>query len=232
MGLGMGASGLLAGCAQISGEPPRRPLPPPLLRSSMRFQKEYLLAVGDTLEVAVWRTPEASRTVMIRPDGFISLPLLQDVKAAGLTARELAEQVRKGMSARLLNPEVVVIPQQTRQPSVYVLGDVRNPGAVPMRNAASAAQALAMAGGPLRSGQERDATLFRLADDGHLEAIPLQAEGWAQPSAYLQLAALPLQADDIIFVPEGGRSQVMRLLSDLLVPLQIYLNYRLITEAL
>jgi polysaccharide export outer membrane protein len=212
--------------------PERLELPAEVQRSSVRFQKEYLLTAGDTLEVSVWRVPEASRVVVIRPDGNISLPLLQDVRAAGLTARELAEQVRNGLSSRLLNPEVAVIPQQVRQTTVYVLGDVRNPGGVPLRNAMTAAQALAAAGGPLRSGQERDLTLIRLADNGYLEAIPLAAAGWAQPQAYLQLATLKLQADDIIFVPEGGRSQIMRLLSDFLVPLQIYLNYRLITEAL
>lgn len=229
----LGAGGLgLVGCAPLQMAPERRPLPPEVQRSSVRFQKEYLLTAGDTVEVSVWRVPEASRVVVIRPDGHISLPLLQDVKAAGLTPRELAEEVRKGLAGRLLNPEVAVIPQQVRQATVYVLGDVRQPGGVPLRTAVTAAQALAAAGGPLRSGQERDATLIRLADDGHLEAIPLSGDGWSQPAAYLQLATLTLRADDIIFVPEGGRSQVMRLLSDFLVPLQIYLNYRLITEAL
>jgi polysaccharide export outer membrane protein len=200
-----------------------------VLRSSVRLQKEYLLFAGDQVEVAVWRTPEASRTVMVRPDGFISLPLIQEIQAAGLTPRELADNVRRALSARLVDPEVTVIPVNMRQPTVYVLGDVRTPGAFPLRNAVTAAQAIAMAGGGLRSATADDATLIRLSPEGYLEAMPLQAVAPANLSGtLLTLASTPLKPDDIVFIPESGRSQVMRVLSDLLVPLQIYLNYRIL----
>jgi polysaccharide biosynthesis/export protein len=204
-----------------------------IVRSSVRYQKEYVLFSGDVIEVMVWRNSEVSRTVTIRPDGFISLPLLQEVKAAGLTPKELADSIAKLYSARLLNPEVTVLPTTVRQPTIYVLGDVRNPGGYPIRTSVTAAQALAAAGGVLRSGGESDIALIRLTEEGYLEAIPVGGRvSITQVGPYLSLAATMLKPDDILFVPETGRSQIFRALSDVLVPYTIYLNYRLIRQTL
>lgn len=219
------------GCSLPGSNVEKLTAPPEVMRSSVRFQKEYVLVAGDQIEVVVWRTPEVSRTVTIRPDGYISLPLLQEAKAEGLTPRELAQSVAKALSTRLVNPEVTVIPTQVRQPTVYVLGDVKTPGAFPARNAVTAAQAIALAGGALRSGSESLSTLIRLSPDGYLEAIPIGGDATlSQPGPYMSLAATVLKADDILFIPESGRSQVMRVLSDVLVPFQIYLNYKLIQD--
>lgn len=205
------------------------PVAQEVVRSSVKYQKEYLLVAGDQVEISVWRSPEVSRTVVVRPDGYISLPLIQDLPAAGRSPREVAESVRVALSERLLKPEVTVIPLAVRQPSVYVLGDVRSPGVYPIRNAVTAVQAIAVAGGSLRSASERDITIIRLSDEGYLEAINIgDAPSNGQMDPYMTLAAVPLKPDDVIFVPETGRSQISRLLTDALVPLQIYLNYKLI----
>lgn len=201
------------------------------MESSVRYQKQYLLAAGDQLDIVVWRTPEVSRSVVIRSDGQISLPLVQDVAAAGLTTRELADKLTHLLSERLLNPQVNVVPTVVRQPMVYVMGDVGNPAAVPLRNAATALQALAAAGGVRKSGREADVTVIRLMEDGHLRAYALQNANDGQPAPYLTLAATPLQADDIVFVPENGRSQVSRFLDDIVLkPLQAFLTFRLISQ--
>jgi polysaccharide export outer membrane protein len=225
-------STLLASCAANYATPDRVEAPAELVRSSLRFTKEYVLAVGDQMEVVVWRVPEASRVVTIRADGNISLPLLQDVAAAGLTARELAQNVSNGLSVRLLNPQVAVIPQNVRQPMVYVLGDVNAPSAYPLHNAANAMQALALAGGVKRTGGESDISVIRLAADGHLESIAIMTGfGQGQPAPYLNLARVAMQADDIVFVPEHGRSQVSRFLDDfVLKPFQTVLSYKLIKQ--
>lgn len=229
---------LLAGCATQSETPNVIADAPQVARSSIKYQKEYLLFAGDQIEVQVWRNAEVSRTVVIRPDGFISLPLLQEVKAAGLTPRELATSVAKAYSARLANPEVTVIPLLVRQPTVYVLGDVKAPGGYPLRQAGTAVQALAMAGGVLRTGWESEAVVIRLGPDGYLEATPIGGKTGGefffteQAGPYRNLGNTPLMADDIVFIPETGRSQFFRALSDLLVPYTIYFNYRLIEETL
>lgn len=226
------AAAWLAGCAAHYADPDRRDVPPEVLRSSVKFQKEYLLTVGDQLEVVVWRVPEASRVVVVRSDGNISLPLLQDVPAAGLTAKELAARITEGLSARLLNPQVSVLPQNVRQPMVFVLGDVNTPAAYPLRGATNALQALALAGGVRRTGSETDISIIRMSAEGHLLTIPVTTNHeQGQPAPYMHLAALPLQPDDIVFVPEGGRSQVSRFLDDIVLkPLQTVLTYKLIAN--
>lgn len=224
------AVALLPGCTSWQSRfDERLAVAPEIVRSSVRYQKEYLLTEGDQIEVAVWRAPEVSRTVTIRPDGYISLPLVQELKASGLSPRELAAQLRAVLSARLVNPEVNVIPMTVRQPTVYVLGDARAPGGFALRNAGTVAQAIALAGGTLRSANEDYISVIRLSADGYLEATRLTgASGVSGPSPFMAMAATPLKADDIVFIPESGRSEVSRAVNDLLAPFTIYLNYKLL----
>ena len=225
------AAFVLSACTAPTAKQAEQAVPPAVMESSLRYQKQYLLTAGDRLDIVVWRTPEVSRSVVIRADGQISLPLLQDVTAAGLTTRELADKPTQLLSARFVDPQVAVVPTQVRQAMVYVMGDVGNPAAVPLRNAATALQALAAAGGVRKSGAEADVTVIRLMESGHLRAFAVQGPADGQPAPYLTLAAMPLQADDIVFVPENGRSQVSRFLDDIVLkPLQVFLTFRLISD--
>jgi len=225
-------------CVSPHASVSRVPVQPEVLQSSMRFKKEYVLAPGDQMEVLVRRVPEVSHTVMIRPDGNISLPLLQDVAAAGLTPRELNEKLTKLFSQRLTDPEVTVIPIQVRQSMVYVVGDIAASSgtAVPFHDAPTAAQAIALASGLRRTASARDIAIIRLSEDGYLRAIRVSSGIGGQPGPFMAMRAALLQPDDIIFVPENGRSQVGRFLEDFVNrPLQglngalaIYTNFRLI----
>jgi polysaccharide export outer membrane protein len=210
----IGAVAVQAACAAAHTNVDLVPLTPEVVQSSGRFRKEYVLAPGDQVEVLVRRVPEVSRGALIRPDGFISLPMLQDVAAAGLTARELSERLTKLFSARLLEPEVNVIPVQVRQAVVYVVGDVNNVVAVPFRDAPTPIQAITLAGGFRRSAAARDITIIRLTEDGNLRAIVVDSTIAGQPGPYMTLRGAQLQSDDIVFVPENGRSQVTRFLDD------------------
>jgi polysaccharide export outer membrane protein len=232
----MGAVLLELGCAGARAPQTPVPVEPRIVQSASRFKKEYVLVPGDQLEVSVWRVPELSRKVTLRPDGYISLPLLDDVKAAGLTPAELDRELTVRLSGRLVNPEVTVIAEQVRHPVVYVVGDVGRPSAVPLRDAATAMQAVALAGGLSRSASSRDIAVIRLNEEGYLQAIPLRVELDGQPGPYLALASLPLEADDVLFVPESGRSQIARFLDDFVTrPLlgvsaltSVVLNFRLL----
>lgn len=223
------AVALVPGCVAQRTDVEKLAAKPEIVQSAVRFQKEYFLFAGDQIEVSVWRVPEVSRTVIIGPDGKISLPLLQGVQASGLTARELAESLKKLYSSRLLNPEVTVIPITVRQPVVYVIGDVKNPTAMPYRNALTAMQAIGMAGGFLRTGAEKDVTIVRLSKDGYLRAIPIEVEAGGQPGPYLAYALTQLEPDDVVFVPEHGRAQAVRFFNDLiLLPSQLLLNFKIV----
>lgn len=202
-----------AGCVSPRIDVEQIEVEPAVVESATRFRREYVLAPGDQIEVAVRRAPEISRVVPIRPDGYISLPLIDEVQAAGLTPRELDEKLTEMLAGRLLEPDVTVIAQQVRQPVVYVVGDVQNnSAAVPLRDAPTAAQAVAWAGGLRRSAA--DVTILRLSETGHLQAIPIKPIAKGQPAPYAALRVTLLQPDDVLFVGESGRSQVARLLED------------------
>jgi polysaccharide export outer membrane protein len=212
--VGLGVLLLTHGCAAARAPETPMPVEPRIVQTSSRFKKEYVLIPGDQLEVSVWRVPELDRKVTLRPDGYITLPLVDEVKASGLTPAELDQELTERYSKRLLNPEVTVVAEHVRQPVVYVVGDVRQPAAVPLRDAATALQAVVLAGGLLRSAASRDIAIIRLNEEGYLQAIALTVGLDGQPGPYVALASLPLEADDIIFVPERGRSQIARFLDD------------------
>ncbi|HVZ17878.1 MAG TPA: polysaccharide biosynthesis/export family protein [Terriglobales bacterium] len=190
------------------------PASPEILLSEKRFHKEYVWVPGDQIEVSVRRVPEVSRTVTVRPDGFITLPLINDVKAAGLTPTELRESLTSAFSARLVSPEVTVIATQVPPPVVYVIGEVGNNMAVPLRNARTISAAIAAAGGFRRSAKTGDTTIIRLGTDGYIRSIPVHNVAGGQPGAVMGMRDVFLEADDIVFVPESGRSQVARFVDD------------------
>lgn len=206
---------LLAACESASTPPRDVAVEPTVAQSAVRFRKEYVLAPGDQVEVVVRRVPEASRTVAIRPDGRVSLPLIDDVQASGLTPSELDRLLTERFSSRLLDPDVTVIPTVVRQPVVYVTGEVTNNAAVvPLRDAPTAIQAIAFAGGFRRSAATRHVAIIRLAEDGHLIAMSAAPGERGQSAPVVALRQIVLQPDDIVFVPENGRSQVARILDD------------------
>ena len=206
---------VVGGCVSARPSVSQLEVPEEIVRSEARFRREYVWAAGDQLEVVVRGAPEASRTLVIRPDGFISLPLVDDVRAAGLTPSELKRDLVARFSERLVDPEVTVIAVQVPPPVVYVMGQVGNNMAVPLRNAPTAAQAIAFAGG-LRPSANPDATsIIRLGEDGYLHALSAPRSVGGQPGATFALRTVLLQPDDIIFVPESGRGQVARFLNEI-----------------
>jgi len=108
---------------------------------------EFRMSREDVIEVSVWKEPELSRTVPIRPDGKITLPLLGDVQAEGLKPQELEQKVAQGLTPYVRDPRVTVIVHDVNGAKVYVTGMVTHPGAFPLRNSMGLLQALAMAGG-------------------------------------------------------------------------------------
>ncbi len=227
---------MMVGCASKRVHTAQVPVPPSVVQSATRFRKEYVLAPGDQVEVAVRRFPEVSRTVAIRSDGNISLPIIQDVPAAGQTPRQLATKLTELLSSRLVQPEVAVIPTQVRMPVVYVVGDVGNAGAIPLRDAPTVAQAVSMAGGLRRSAADRDIAIIRLREDGFVQAMVITVPQRGQPATYMAMRGTLLEPDDIVFVPENGRSQLSRFLDDIVnkpvgainQAVGVYVNYRLI----
>ncbi|HUJ41807.1 MAG TPA: polysaccharide biosynthesis/export family protein [Candidatus Acidoferrales bacterium] len=106
----------------------------------------YTIGAEDVLSINVWKEADVSRTVPVRPDGKISLPLLNDVQAAGLTPQQLAASIREGLKKYMSDPEVTVIVSAVNSRKVYIIGEVTRPGVIPLLSGMTVLQALASAG--------------------------------------------------------------------------------------
>jgi polysaccharide biosynthesis/export protein len=108
---------------------------------------DYKIGPQDLLKVDVWKEPDITRTIPVRPDGKISLPLLNDVQAAGLTAMELAGVIREGLTKFITSPQVTVTVTEINSRRVYCTGEVLKPGALSLLPGMTALQALSSCGG-------------------------------------------------------------------------------------
>ncbi len=208
----LGITLALMGCE--TAPPFRKPVTTEVVRSLQRYTKEYVLQPGDQIEVTVFQVPDLSKTVMIRSDGYVSLPIVKEIKASGRTVPDFAADVQSRYGARLINPDVTVNVANPRDARVYVLGDVARPGPVPFRNVATAAQAIAECGGVARTGSEKNVALIRLSDDGYLVGTLIDGKESGDTAYYLALQQMVLQPGDLIIVPESGRSEFVRAIND------------------
>src|SRR5215212_8114220 len=109
--------------------------------------EEYRLGAGDKLRIEVYKDAQLSQSAQIRPDGKVTLPLIGDVKAAGLTPIELRDTITKSLKEYVTNPTVTVIVVEATTPLAYVMGEVNHPGAITLQGPLTIIQALALAGG-------------------------------------------------------------------------------------
>ena len=147
------AAGIMDNSARI-----RRPVQTP---TGSQSDPSYRLGPEDQLRISVWDNKELTLDLVVRPDGKISMPLLQDVPAEGLTAAQLATNIEEGLSAYILNPQVTVIVLQVNAPKYYIIGYVARPGTFPLRGDTSVLQALALAGGMTQFASPRSIKLIR-----------------------------------------------------------------------
>jgi polysaccharide biosynthesis/export protein len=128
--------------------------------------RDYVIGPQDLLVINVWRDPELSRSVPVRPDGKISLPLVGEVVAGGLTPDELRIQITKGLGPYIRNPQVTVIVQEANSHKFYVIGEVEHPGVFALTTNMTMLDALAAAGGFRDFAKVRQIYLLRLLPDG------------------------------------------------------------------
>jgi polysaccharide export outer membrane protein len=141
-------------------------------RPAARPDAEYRIGREDVLEVVVWREPELTRVVPVRPDGRISLPLAGEVEAAGKTPAELQKGLTKALSPYVQDAAVAVLVREINGARVYVLGEVTRPGAFPLRGPMTVVQAIALAGGRTEFGGDKVVWL-RQKPDGAAERVSL-----------------------------------------------------------
>lgn len=129
---------------------------------------DYQIGADDVLDVNVWKEQELTRTLQVRPDGKISMPLLNDVQAAGLTPTQLAQSISDRLKKYLTSPQVTVMVTQINSQRVYVTGEVTRPGAYPVLPGMTILQAITSAGGltPFANGKK----IFLMRNDNGVQA--------------------------------------------------------------
>jgi polysaccharide export outer membrane protein len=184
-----------AGAPPATVDPPTTPAPVPALAASAAGA-DYRLVNGDKLRIEVYREPQLSHSLQIRPDGKISLPLAGDLVAAGQTPAGLREAIATALREYVTNPVVTVIVVETQLPTISVMGEVNEPGSVPLKGRMTVIEALAAAGGFKDFANTKNITIRRPTAAGvqrirfnYKEAVKADSE------------PVYVQAGDVMFVP-------------------------------
>jgi len=127
---------------------------------------EYRLGPEDVIEVFVWKQPELTTTVVIRPDGRISLPLTNELEASGRTAVQLQKEITERLREYISQPIVNVIVKQVNSLKISVLGEVRKPDVYRIKNQVTVLDAIAMAGGFTDLARPNKVIVLRNAPSG------------------------------------------------------------------
>jgi polysaccharide export outer membrane protein len=159
----------------------------------------YLIGAGDMLEIVTWKEPDLSRNeVLVRIDGYVSFPLLNDVKAAGKTTTQLTQSIQDGLKDYVASPVVTVTVRSPASKRFYILGEVARTGEYPLIKNLTVLQAFAIAGGFTEWASKKEIILMR--QEGGKEKIYrvnykdiVRGEDVAQN--------IRIQADDTIVVP-------------------------------
>jgi polysaccharide export outer membrane protein len=140
--------------------------------SQKSLHDDYVIGPEDVLAINVWKEPEISRSVPVRLDGAISLPLVGEVQAGGKTPMQLEREITKKLQAYISEPEVAVIVQQMKSKRYNVLGQVARPGSYLLTNSTTVLDAIAMAGGFRDFAKEKSIYVLRRNPDGTESRLP------------------------------------------------------------
>ena len=124
----------------------------------------YEIGAEDQLNISVWNEPNVSRTVPVRPDGKISLPLINDVQAAGLTPMQLAMTITEKLKKFIADPQVTVIVTGINSRRYYIVGEMNRAGAFPLLPNMTVLQALSSAGGFSQFAKQKSIYVLRIVD--------------------------------------------------------------------
>ena len=167
--------------------------------SQLRTRPRYTLHPGDSLELQYRLTPEFDQTVILAPDGHVTLSLGGDVLLAGLTLDQAKSIILNRASERLKDPELNIVLKDFQKPYVMVSGEVQSPVRLELREDMTALQAIQLAGGPKMSAKTTQVVLYRHINADKPEVKLLNLNKITQTG---QLERdMPLEAGDILFIP-------------------------------
>ena len=187
----------------------------------------YRFFPGDEVDITVFSAPELTRTVTVGPDGRVSLPLIEPVRAAGLTADQLHDALVAAYAGQLRQPELSVTARSFASRQVFVGGEVARPGIYEMPANIDAFQAVMLAGGFLPSARRNDVlVLSRASGAQQVTQTDLSPRAMRQGFPTAQ----PLSRYDVVYVPRSGIAQVNLFMQQYVrdaLPIQFSLYYDL-----
>ena len=139
-------------------------------------ESDFKLGPDDVIEVFVYKETELSPTVVVRPDGKISLPLIGELTVSGKTAVELQREISQRLAQYIASPTVNVIVKEVNSAKVSVLGEVKTPGMYKIKDRATVLDAIALAGGFTEYAKRDKVTLIRIDANGQQRRIPLNVD--------------------------------------------------------
>ena len=157
---------------------------------------DYRLVRGDKLRIEVYKDPQLSQSLQIRPDGKITLPLIGDIVAAGQTPAALRESIATSLKEYITNPVVTVIVVETEAQTISVMGEVNRPGLHPLKGQMTVMEALAMAGGFKDFADTKNIIIQRTTPSG-LQSIRFNYKDAVKGT----IKPVVLEPGDIIIVP-------------------------------
>jgi polysaccharide export outer membrane protein len=161
--------------------------------------EDYHLGPGDKLRIEVYKDQQLSQSVQVRPDGMITLPLIGDVEAAGLTPLELRETITTSLKEFITSPTVTVIVVEATAAMAYVMGEVNHPGAVNLQAPLTIIQALALAGGLKDFADAKNIRILRKGPGGTIQTIAFNYKNAMKSSTG---APIYLRPGDTVVVPD------------------------------
>jgi polysaccharide biosynthesis/export protein len=187
--------GSMAACSQPSRE---------IVEEAGSAKKEFLLGPEDVLDIVVWKNDDLSqKAVVVRPDGMISMPLIGEIAAGGLTANQLASQIALRLKEFKERPAVTVSVKEVNSYYVYVLGEVGKPGKYQLKSHATVLQAVAVANGfTVYAARNKMKVLRQMqGEDGKTREIRIPARYDDLVSGSGEIGDFVLKTGDVIVVP-------------------------------
>jgi polysaccharide biosynthesis/export protein len=177
-----------------AGKPAQAPVPDKVMEVPA---DSYVIGASDTLTVTVWKEPTLTGSLLVRPDGMISMPLLGDIQASGSTPLQLKDQIQIRLKKFIQDPNVSVVLTQIHSKIIYLLGEVGKKGPVEMTPDMTLLEAISSAGGLTDYANPKRIYILRSEGGAH-EKIPVHYKEALKGDSALNLALKP---GDTIVVP-------------------------------
>ncbi len=161
-----------------------------------KIDESYIVGVADSLVINVWKEPDFSGLVVVRPDGVITVPVVGDVKVAGLTTGQVQEILTEKLKGVVTEPQVTIIVKDIRSRKVYLMGKVGRAGAIPLTGHETVLQLLAESGGPDKFAKVKKIYILRTEGD-HQKRIDFHYKKVVSGNA----PDVELEPGDVIVVP-------------------------------